>query len=318
MAVAKKSHGKVNPVTMGNPSKGASGGAAGRAAKKARRPGHKSGNSQKLNHFARDFLAYGARTFGDAFEGTKMHAHQKGMTFGTFSLGEHAVSTGDGRAIIRIVDMPKYRGALDSEIRLEVVDSDCDLPTGIFITAWAVEKFPKGYFRPNPKLDNNAQEQQRQLHDFLSEVYEQEIPKTKVASNVLHFPVQVAPQRPFNVYAGFAREEKTCSDIKILISGREQVYRIAGENGKYAVLALSSIGDIGFKEVTIRLKYLECGHELDGQVSEGVFVKLHNLKKESLGQPFGEHAQSMLEAGRLHAWIRKIAMAAGVKANTKK
>jgi hypothetical protein len=121
----------------------------------------------------------------------------------------------------------------------------------------------------------------------------------------------LVPQAP-NKFASFAREERTCSDIRLLVTGRVQVYRIADSNGKYAILSLTSEGE-KCKVIRITLKFLQDGHELIGKVPLETMCELHKLRKEFLGNPFGDHKTQMENQGKLHAWLRTVAMAAGLK-----
>jgi hypothetical protein len=98
------------------------------------------------------------------------------------------------------------------------------------------------------------------------------------------------------------------------VLGQVRVYRIADLRGRYAVLSVTtSSHDVPLKYIT--LKYLQPGHELIGEVRLEAMCELHKLQKDRLSEPFGEPEQvkSMTQQSRLHAWLRKMAMAAGMK-----
>jgi hypothetical protein len=237
-------------------------------------------------------------------------AKQKALGFHLFTgeLGKYAVQVAEKKMVVRSFKNEKG-------IQLECLETDFGFYTQVFLSEKLVKTFSTENFTANFKLPNDVQEEQKALHTFLRTAYEQtdEFKADLVTDTYKLKPVlTLVPKTPQNSFAGFAREENTCSDIRALVMGRVKVYRIADKNGKYAVLSLTSQGEVA-KVVRITLKFLQEGHELEGGLPLETMVELHKLKREYLGKPHGPFEQQQKNQGVLHAWLRKVAMEAGIK-----
>ncbi len=242
------------------------------------------------------------KSFNQVFE--ELLAKQAVLDTNFFSgpLGKYALQTNEKKLIVSSFQNEKG-------VQFECIVTNFGFTSQVFITEGLVKGFTIEKFTPNFNLPEHVQAEQKELHSFLRAAYE----KTSEFVSKVTSPAKLTlvPQVP-NKFAGFAREEITCSDIRLLVTGRVQVYRIADVNGKYAVFSLTSAGN-DVKVIYVSLKFLQDGHELTGKVPLETMCELHKLRKETLGNPFGEHKTQMENQGKLHAWLRKVAMAAGVK-----
>ncbi len=249
-------------------------------------------------------------TFKGIFD--RFTAKQKALGFNLFTgeLGKYAVQVGEKSLIVQSFENEKG-------VQFKCLETDFGFAAQVFLSEKLVKDFTSEKFTPNFKLPIGVQEEQKALHSFLRTAYEQTDEfKANLATDTYKVKpvltlVPKAPQ-PHNVFAGFALEEKTCSDIRALVMGQVKVYRIADKNGKYAVLSLTSQGEV-VKVVRITLKFLQEGHELEGVLPLETLVELHKLKRDYLGKPHGQFEQQQRNQGVLHAWLRKVAMGAGIK-----
>jgi hypothetical protein len=242
------------------------------------------------------------KTFDQVF--AELLAKQAVLSTELFSgpLGDYALQAGDKKMIAS-----SFKN--DKGIQFECLGTNFGFSSPVFIGEGLIKGYDSEKFSPNFNLPEIVQTQQKELHNFLRTAYEQ---SPEFASKVTSpAKLTLVPQAP-NKFASFAREERTCSDIRLLVTGRVQVYRIADSNGKYAILSLTSEGE-KCKVIRITLKFLQDGHELIGKVPLETMCELHKLRKEFLGNPFGDHKTQMENQGKLHAWLRTVAMAAGLK-----
>lgn len=210
---------------------------------------------------------------------------------------------GEVVAHIQFTREPKYRGAdeADHEIRVRVVWTDVGLPMNVFLPLWQVEGFDTKDFKPNQKLPESLQLAQRELHAFLCHTLDQVKDFKRRYEDLIK---QQEEREVNNPFASFARDSKTCDDIRELVLGRSRIYRIQDDAGKWMVLTVTNPND----SIRFTVKFIEAGHELDGKVSLGVFTKLDDLRMSNLSEE-----NIPLEARELHAFLRCRAMRAGVK-----
>lgn len=223
-------------------------------------------------------------------------------------LGKYSLQVNEKKLIVNSFQNEKG-------VQFECLVTNFGFTSKVFITEGLVKGFTSEKFTPNFNLPEHVQAQQKELHTFLRTAYEQTYEfvakQNQVAKPNSPAKLTLVPFVP-NKFANFAREERTCSDVRVLVMGRVQVYRIADANGKYAVLSCTSQGS-DVKVIYITLKFLQEGHELAGKLPLNTMVELHKLLKESLGTPQGEFAQRKSEQGVLHGWLRSRALAAGLK-----
>ncbi len=247
-------------------------------------------------------------SFLDLFK--KFEEKQKATGLDLFNgpLGKYAVQVGQSKMVVQSFENNKG-------VQFECLETDFGFSTRVFLSEKLVQIFSTEDFVPNFKLPLDVQDEQKSLHNFLRDAHElTDEYKASIARKQEKplFTLVPKPTQPYNKFASFAREERTCNDIRKLVMGRVQVYRIADQNGKYAVMSLSSKGDV-VKVVQITLQYLQDGHELEGQLTMGTLVELHKLARVSLGTPHGLYAEQQKNQGVLHAWLRKVALDAGIK-----
>ncbi len=264
-----------------------------------------------------------ASSFLDFFK--KFEEKQTALSLNLFTgqLGKYAVQVGEKKMVVQSFKNEKG-------VQFECLETDFGFSTHVFLGEKLVKIFSKENFIPNFKLPLDVQDQQKALHNFLRAAYEETAEfKEKLAAKQALLVTDTYKVKPLftlvpkasqvhNKWAGFAREEKTCSNIRdLVLGGIEKVYRFADESGKYAVMSCTSeVRPIIGKIIRIELKYLEVGHYLDGKCSLGIMVELHKLNRESLGRPHGQYEQQQRNQGVLHAWLRRVASAAGIKAKT--
>jgi hypothetical protein len=241
------------------------------------------------------------KTFDESFSETLARQTAESVNLFSGPLGEYALCVDGKKMIVRSFKNEKG-------LQFESLGTNFGFVSKVFIGERLVKGYKVEIFNPNFNLPDYVQAEQKQLHTFLRTAYDGEVfEESKPSPSSL-----VSFSRPKNKFAGFAREERTCSDISLLVTGSVRVYRIADASGKYAVLSLSSVGN-DIKVIYINLRYIEEGHEIEGQIELGTMCELHKLCKESLGIPFGENKEKMENQVKLHRWLRKTAMAAGLK-----
>lgn len=282
-------------------------------AKKAQRIATEAAvKATKLAENARKAAAKAAnkpKTFEEVFNDLVAEQSAKNFDLFTGSCGEYAVQVREKKMIVKSFENEKG-------IQFECLSSNFGFTNEVFLGENLVLGLTVEKFTPNFNLTANFQLAQKELHGFLRSAYEKSpifaAKQNHVAKPSSPAKLSLVKKVPLNIWEQFAGEEATRSSIVLLVSGGVHVYRIADANGKYAVFSCTSQGN-DVKVIHVTLKFLQNRHELTGKVPLETMCELHKLRKETLGNPFGEHKTQMENQGKLHAWLRSRALAAGMK-----